>query len=72
MGADKKSWQDLSRTQQRAIVALGVAELVTTTIALRDLRNRPASQVRGKKPLWALACAVQPVGPIAYLVLGRR
>jgi hypothetical protein len=72
MGAEKKRWKDLSETQKRAIVALGAAELVTTTIALRDLRKRPASQVRGKKPLWAIACAVQPLGPIAYLVLGRR
>jgi hypothetical protein len=28
--------------------------------------------VRGPKGLWALGCFVQPVGPIAYLTLGRR
>jgi hypothetical protein len=28
--------------------------------------------VRGPKPLWVLGSVVQPVGPIAYLVFGRR
>lgn len=69
---DKRRWSDLSTAQQTVIVAAGVAELVMTTVALRDLSRRPKSQVRGSKPLWALACAVQPVGPLAYLALGRR
>lgn len=47
-------------------------EVVLTTVALVDLARRPAEQVRGPKPVWALGCFVQPVGPIAYLLLGRR
>ena len=65
-------WSDLTSTQQRLIVVAGAAEVVLTTVALRDLRRRPASAVRGPKALWRLACVVQPVGPIAYLVVGRR
>lgn len=68
----KKRWSDLTSTQQRAIVAAGAVELVTTAVALRDLVKRPRGQVRGKKPLWALSFVVQPVGPLAYLALGRR
>jgi hypothetical protein len=28
--------------------------------------------LRGPKQLWLVGCFVQPVGPIAYLALGRR
>lgn len=72
MGAQKRSWSDLSRTQRRLIIAGGAVESVITTVALRDLARRPGSQVRGPKAAWALGCVVQPVGPVAYLLLGRR
>lgn len=68
----KKKWQDLSRGQQAAVAVVGVVEVVLTTVALVDLVRRPAEQVRGPKLAWALASFVQPVGPIAYLALGRR
>lgn len=70
--ATKRRWSDLTGTQQKAIVVSAAVEAVLTTVALVDLSRRPAAQVRGPKPLWALGCFVQPVGPVAYLVLGRR
>jgi hypothetical protein len=54
-----------------AIVALASVELALTATALVDLARRPADQVRGPKALWALGCFVQPVGPVAYLAIGR-
>lgn len=54
-----------------AIVALASVELALTATALVDLARRPAAQVRGPKALWALGCFVQPVGPVAYLAVGR-
>jgi hypothetical protein len=57
---------------ERLIIAMSAVELALTTTALVDLARRPADQVRGPKPLWVLGCFVQPVGPLAYLVLGRR
>ena len=68
----KKAWQGLGPGQRRAILAGGVVEAVLTSVALRDLVRRPAGQVRGPKALWALGCFVQPLGPLAYLTLGRR
>lgn len=68
----KKSWSELTSTQQRLIVAGGLVEAVVTTVALRDLRRRPADEVRGPKAAWLLASFVQPVGPVAYLLRGRR
>ena len=68
----RRRWDDLSPTEQRAIVIGSAVEVILTTWALIDLARRPASAVRGPKPLWALTCFVQPVGPTAYLLLGRR
>jgi hypothetical protein len=69
---EKKKWSDLSPRARAAIVAGAVIELILTTLALRDLRRRPASTVRGPKVLWVPACFVQPVGPILYFLVGRR
>lgn len=67
-----KKWGDLTEGQKRMILVGAAAEFVLTAVALVDLARRPRDQVRGPKALWALGCAIQPVGPIAYLVLGRR
>ena len=68
----KKSWSELSTSQQRAVVAAAVVEVAMTVAAWRDLTSRPADQVRGSRRLWALAVLVQPVGPVAYFAVGRR
>ena len=68
----KKRWLDLSPRQRRAIAVGAAAEVVLTTVALVDLIRRPGAEVRGPKLAWAVGCTVQPVGPIAYLTLGRR
>lgn len=68
----KKKWSELNPSQQCAICVAGALEVVMTVAALRDLGRRPAAEVRGPKPAWALALFVQPVGPIAYFAYGRR
>ena len=72
MAVNKKQWRDLSTGQRAGIVAAGAAELVLTAVSVRDLARRPAKQVRGPKWLWMLMMPVQPMGPIGYLLLGRR
>ena len=67
-----RRWSDLTPAQQTAILVGASIELALTATALVDLARRPAAQVRGRKALWALGCAVQPVGPVAYLIWGRR
>jgi hypothetical protein len=67
-----RRWSDLTTTQQGLILASAAVELALTAAALIDLARRPADQIRGPKPLWVLGCIVQPVGPLAYLALGRR
>jgi hypothetical protein len=68
----KKRWSDLTAGQRTAIVLGALAELIITTIALRDLVRRPSEHVRGWKPLWLLTLLVQPVGPVMYFLVGRR
>ncbi|GGO89459.1 hypothetical protein GCM10011584_18880 [Nocardioides phosphati] len=68
----KKKWSDLTPTQQKLVVAGGVAEMVLTGYVLRDLGRRPKELVRGPKLLWRAGSVVQPVGPLAYLAFGRR
>lgn len=62
----KKRWSDLSGRQRAVLVVGGAVEVALTTAALVDLSRRSSEEVKGSKALWALACFVQPVGPIAY------
>lgn len=68
----KKRFSDLTTTQQRLVYVLAAVEAVATTAAVRDLARRPQDEVRGPRAGWALAMVVQPVGPLAYLTVGRR
>ncbi|MDO7868911.1 hypothetical protein [Nocardioides jiangxiensis] len=68
----KKTWNDLSPTQQKLVIAAGVVETLLTGYVLRDLGKRSKEQVRGPKLLWRAGSVVQPVGPLAYLAFGRR
>ena len=62
----------MTPTQEKNVVAAGRVEVALPTWCMRDLKQRPATLVRGPKALWAPALSVQPVGPIAYLVWGRK
>ncbi len=53
-----------------AIVA--VVHVTVMTLTWRDLRSRPATQVRGNKRLWRAASALNTTGSAAYWVFGRR
>ena len=71
----RRKWNDLSPRARRLIAVGGAAEAVLKAAALVDLVRRPASEVRGSKPRWALAIVlVNSLGvvPIAYFARGRR
>ncbi len=67
-----RSWGELSRRQRVGVVVLGSVELALTATAAVDLHRRPRHLLRGPKAPWWPAIFVQPVGPVAYLALGRR
>lgn len=72
MARNKKTWNDLSSGQQTAVLVVGSVELALTATALVELAKRPRDEVRGRKLWWALACLVQPFGPPAFLLFGKR
>jgi hypothetical protein len=70
-----KRWSELSDGQRRLVVVGGVVEAVLKVIALRDLRQRPAEQVRGPKAAWATGITLVNglgIAPLTYFLLGRR
>jgi len=68
----KRTWGELSPGQRGGIVAAAIVQFALLAAALRDLRRRPASEVRGPKPLWAAVSFVNFVGPLTYFTVGRR
>lgn len=71
-GPRKKRWSELTEGQKRGVVAAGVVQVALLAVAAVDLARRPAEQVRGPKWVWAPALAVNFLGPLAYLLLGRK
>jgi Phospholipase_D-nuclease N-terminal len=73
MAAQK--WGDLSKRTRRLIIAAGAVEGSLKIAALIDIKRRPASQIRGKKWVWApVVLVVNSFGgaPLAYFLFGRR
>lgn len=68
----RQQWKDIPRRQRRRIGIMSLVEMVLTGIALWDLAHRPETEINGKKKVWALVSFVQPVGPISYLLFGRK
>ncbi len=71
----RRRWSDLSPRQQRLIVVGATIEGMLKIAALRDLRRRPAAEIRGNKKVWATALVLANSAgavPIAYFRLGRR
>lgn len=65
-------WADMSDGQRAAAVAGVVVQLALQFAALRDLKRRPADQVRGPKPVWVAASFVNTIGPVAYFAVGIK
>ena len=67
-----RHWSDLSDREKTAVLVMASVQISLAATAWVDLARRPAEQVRGPKPAWAAAIAVNFVGPISYFVFGRR
>lgn len=68
----RRKWSELPTPAKAGIIGLAAVEAVITTIAARDLGGRTEDQVNGPRWLWRILFFVQPAGPIAYLVVGRK
>jgi hypothetical protein len=73
--AQRRRWSDLSERTRRWILVGAAAEGVLKIAALVDLKRRPASEVRGRKWVWAVVITLaNSVGavPLGYFLFGRR
>ena len=73
--AASKQWSDLSEGTRRLIIAAAAVDVSLRIAALVDIKRRPASQIRGKKWVWAPALAIvnsAGILPISYFVFGRQ
>ncbi|GGI45174.1 hypothetical protein BCL57_000829 [Agromyces flavus] len=70
--ATAKRWSDITPQQKsRAIISV-IIQFALAAAAWTDLAKRPADDVNGPKPMWAVIILVNFVGPLAYFVFGRR
>ena len=67
----QRRWSDLSDGEKTAVLVVGSVQVALAATAWVDLARRPRELVRGPKPLWAAAIAVNFVGPITYFTVGR-
>lgn len=70
-----KRWSDLDPRARKAILVVGAVDGALRTVALIDLKRRPADEVRGSRKAWAAALAfVSSAGavPVVYFARGRR
>ena len=68
-------WSDLSERNRKLIITAGIVDVSLRIAALIDIKRRPASQIRGRKGLWAAVVAVvnsAGVLPVSYFLFGRR
>lgn len=54
------------------LATIAVVHLTAVALTWRDLRSRPAGQVRGPKKIWQVASALNTTGSVAYWLFGRR
>ncbi len=73
--AARRRWSDLSKRTRILLVTTAVADGALRVAALIDIQRRPASQIRGRKWMWAAVVALVSsagVVPTSYFVFGRR
>ncbi len=73
--AARRRWSDLSQRTRMLLITVAVADGALRVAALIDIQRRPASQIRGRKGMWAAAVALVSsagVVPVSYFVFGQR
>lgn len=69
--AKKKSFSELTNGEKWRVIVLGTVQVALQFVALKDLAERPQSEVRGPKAAWVAGSFLNFIGPLAYLVAGR-
>ena len=75
VSAARRRWSNLSKRTRILLITTAVADGALRVAALIDIQHRPASQIRGRKGMWAAAVALVSsagVVPVSYFVFGQR
>lgn len=69
-----RRWGDLSPRTRKLVVFAGIAEALLKVAVVVDLRRRPATEIRGRKQIWAASMLLNSFGivPLLYFAFGRR
>ena len=62
----------MKRKDVRPIIPILAVHAAITALTWRDLRRRPADEIRGSKKLWRVVSAMNTGGSLAYLTVGRK
>jgi hypothetical protein len=69
----RTEWASMSSGPKRiALTALVLAEAGLAALTWRDLRDRPAEEIRGSKRFWRIISTINPGNSVAYWLVGRR
>jgi hypothetical protein len=60
------------RPKRIALIVLVLAEVGLAALTWRDLRRRPADEIRGSKRFWRIISTINPGNSVAYWLVGRR
>jgi hypothetical protein len=60
------------RPKRIALISLVLAEVGLAALTWRDLRRRPAEEIRGSKRFWRIISTINPGNSVAYWLVGRR
>lgn len=69
---EKTSWSDLSQNEQYAVIGGAAVELVLKLTAWHFLYHDPKEKIRGSKWAWFPVTLVNFIGPLAFLLFGRK
>ncbi len=63
---------ELTTAQLVLVILLGTIQLGLLLVGLITLFRTPAERLTAPRIVWVLVCLVQFVGPIVFLVVGRK
>jgi hypothetical protein len=71
MTRSKEGFSEMSPVSRIWASVLLVVSVALVAAAERDIHRRPASELRGSKPVWRLVC-LNALGAVSYFRWGRR
>lgn len=72
MSVFKKRWAKRTPLQRVRLIIGGIIQITLLAAALKDIRRRSATEIKGGKRLWTMLAFVNTIGPLTYFLFGRK